>query len=316
MNLPQPVVPLGFFGLAMENVAPFRSGLTTPVDDAGVREGGLVARVWDGPIDAAGVRIEPSGSGGVLRVGDEIFFDAEFIVHNDSDRPLTRLVLVAYQHADFRAASAISQPVQVNGLIALDRVVRLIQPTHRMTYEAAFRESGEAFVGASRASHLVAFAEDELPTLDPLSFPFLQGLLPYGFLIDGGRTIDPGESGRVTIAFTFPRASEHARNLSSFTWNAVLMSAPDVRVVQAPSENHARGWSAVLDRAELLQSDRIVAIGSGVRAVPPGAACATFEGLRDVRIAGLDASDPVYAGLVTGEQVGAPVFDGCEGESP
>jgi hypothetical protein len=317
VNLPQPPDVLGFYALEFERAGPIR----TTAGDAGT--GGAdeamtaSAIAWAAPVAIEGVRIEPTGRSGVLRVGNQLFVHAEFVLVNDSDSAIDRLVLLAFQHADFRVGSAISQPLLVSsGAVAPDAYVRRMHPTHALSYDIDRFAAGDAFLGRPGASHFVAYAEEDLPTIDTDTFSFVEGVLPYGFAVGDGAMIEPGQSASVTVAFTYPRGSTHLASLQSFTWNAILVRSPDVRVTQAPAESHDRGWQATLDRARSTAAERTVAIGRGTRVLASDVDCDTLVGLADVRIAGLDRDDADYVGLVPAADVAFPEFVGCQGATP
>ena len=319
VNEPQPEVPAGFFAVAIERVVPPRfSSLAAQDDDSGVRASASAL-----PVGGENVRLEATGSGGVLSTGGRVYLHAEFVLHNDGESELEDLVLLAYNHEAFRASSAISQALmQGDGNVAPDRVVRAIRPTHRLAFDATRSGTPEALVGRANASDFVALRESDVPTLDDA--PFVRTLFPYGFRVGGGAAIPPGESATVHVAFSVPAAPATMPNalaLESFVWNAVLLRLPGLGVTQAAEENHARGWSAVLDRASAADGAgavpggvRVVAIGPGSRAVEDASWCDRLVGIPNVRIAGMESTDPAYAGLVS--VPGPPQFDGCEGVSP
>ena len=310
VNLDQPPPEPGFFAFAFERIAPPR---INSVGDESTEVDDWTVAVWDGPLTSPNIRIEPTGRSGVLRFGESLYVNAEFRVHNDGATPLERLVLVGYRHEAFRVASAISQP-RLGSVPAPDVYVRRIAPTHRMTFDAAFVDAGEALLGDSGASHFIAFDEAEVPELlGPAGY---LGLLPYGYSVGGGIELAPGGHAPVWLAFTVPVGPASTAVLTSFVWNAVLLTAPDVRVAQAPAEQHARGWAAVLERTAAAGATRIVAIGAGERQVPAGVDCDQLVGLADVRIAGEGPEDEAYVGLIDPARVEAPVFVGCEGASP
>ena len=311
VNEPQPAAVAGYYALEFARVAPPRfSSLST---DAGEN---IEVRVLDGPVVTEGVRLEPGATTGLLRVGGQLYVHAEFVLHNDTSDDLDGLVLLGYHREEFRASSAISQPMLALGRPAADPVVRRIRPTHRLEFDLSRAGSPDAFVGRPQMSHFVAFAEEDVPSVPE---PFVTTVFPYGFSVGNGAAIPPGGQASVHVAFTFPAAARTgdastSPNLASFTWNAVLVRADHTRVTQAPEENHERGWTAVLDRATQAGADSIVAIGPGVRQVTDANRCDALVGLTNVRIAGQSPTDGNYVGLLA--TAGSPQFDGCEGASP
>jgi len=308
-NQPQPAMPGGFFALAFDRVAPpgINSVSALPEDDGQAWRVSVSA----GPLLHEGLRLEPTGETGALVTAGRVYVHASFRLHNDGDEAVQGLVLLGYGHEDFRAASAISQAVQISGAVASDLHVGTIKPTHRLSYDAAFAGTPEAFVGRSGSSDFVALPEGDVPALDPA--PGVVTVFPYGFLIGGGDAILPGAHGDVHVAFAMVTRSGRG-SLQSFVWNAVLVSLDGVGVTQAPEENHGRGWAAALQRATDTGADRLVAIGPGVRLVPDASWCDRVVGLTNVRIAGTGASDGAYVGIVAA--AGPPQFQGCEGASP
>lgn len=306
-NLPQPESPLGFFAVEMARTAPPRfSSLSFAWHER------LDAEVIRGPLADQGISLEASGASSVFTLGDQVYVSAEFVLTNQSDEVLDGLVLLAYHREEFRVGSAVSQPVYTNGRVAPDRVVRQIRPTQTFAYDEAALGPDGGLVGLAGKSDFVAVLESDLPSL--AEFDFVSTLFPYGFAVRSAsdptsRSIAPGGQGRVHVAFSLP-AGTHAGSISSFTWNAVLVRTDRVNVTQAREENHPAGWAGVLDRATTEAADVVVAVGGGIRATPQEF-CDSVLGIRDVRLAGVDASDPNHMTLV--EQPGEPEFAGCEG---
>jgi hypothetical protein len=307
VNEPQPDAPLGFFGLEFANVAPPRfSSLAT---------GDIVSAtaVWSGPLAESDVHLEPTGSSGLFALGDAVYVHAEFLLTNGTDAALVNPVLVAYHRAEFRAGSAVSQPVTVGGIPAPDDVVRSIAPTHVLYYEGSAADPDLVLLGIPSRSDFVAFGEAERPSL--ATHEAVETVFPYGFAVRGvddpdTRVIPAGGQGQVHVAFALPRSGTPGGNLASFTWNAALLSLDHVRVAQAVQENHPDGWETTLARATDSEATAIVAIGPGVRSTP-ASFCDRVIGLPNVRTAGVDALDPDYATLVPDD--GDPRFTGCEG---
>ena len=305
VNLPQPPAVAGFFALEFERVAPPRfSSLASDVSPD------IRASVVAGPIVTEGVRLEATGNSGYLAVGDQVFIHAEFELHNETDGILAAPHLLGYSRAEFRVGTAISQAVRSGGAVAPDWMVREIRPTHQLSYDGTLSGSPEALTGREFASSFVAFAEEDVPGVDQ---PFSLTVFPYGFRFPGG-SIWPGDSARVSVGFAIPKSASYDMALHGFVWNAVLMAAGTHVVAQAPEENHARGWQAVLDRARRSGAEAIVAIGPGERLVDDPTLCDRLVGLSDVRIAGNDTTDADYLGLVSPK--GPPQFIGCEGATP
>jgi hypothetical protein len=306
VNEPQPPTVAGFAALTIARAAPpqFSSLSSEPTVVASVA-------TWTGPLVDAGIRLESTGNTGLVSVGGNVYVHAEFVLHNDTDVPLQNPVLLAYHREEFRVGSAISQPYVAAGGVASDRLVQSIKPTHRLDLDPTRIGSPDALVGRTLMSDFVALREAEVPSL---AADFVTTVFPYGFAIGNGATIAPGDSATVHVAFTYPASPSPSSNLGRFTWNAVLMSGTGVRVTQAPAENHARGWAAVLDRADRFGADSIVAIGPGTRTVTDPALCEALVGLTNVRTAGVDTTDDAYVGLVP--TPGAPQFAGCEGATP
>jgi hypothetical protein len=312
VNEPQPEVPAGFFALSIEHVVPPRFSSLAADGDVGAGIRGAASAL---PIGGEHVRLEATGNGGMLATAGRVYVHVEFVLHNDGDSPLENLVLLAYNHEAFRAESAISQALLQGARVAPDRMVRLIRPTHRLAFDATRSGTPEALIGRPNASDFVALRESELPTLDDAAF--VRTLFPYGFRVGGGAPIAPGESATVYVAFSvlaIPASMRARPALERFTWNAVLLSLPGLGVTQAAEENHARGWSAVLDRAIAADAETVVAIGAGPRQIVDVSWCDRVVGLPNVRIAGMGPTDPAYAGLAP--VPGPPQFVGCEGVSP
>ena len=306
VNLPQPPAVAGFFSLEFERVAPPRfSSLDSSAVQPGIRASAVA-----GPIVTPGVRLEATGNAGYLEVGDQVFVYADFELHNETSGILAAPVLLGYNRAEFRAGTAISQAVRSGEAVAPDWMARAIRPTHHLAYDGTLGSSPEALTGREFASSFVAFAEEDVPGVDQ---PFPLTVFPYGFRFAGG-SIWPGDSARVTVGFTIPKGASYAVSLHGFVWNAVLMAAGTHVVAQAPEENHARGWQAVLDRARRSGAEAIVAIGPGERLVDDPTLCDRLVGLTDVRIAGTSTTDVDFLGLVSPK--GPPQFIGCEGATP
>ena len=308
VNEPQPGQVAGYFALEFERVTPPRvsSGAGDSSDD-------LRATAFEGPIVADGIILEATGNRGVLAVGSGVYVYAEFELTNDTDAALPAPVLFGYHRDEFRAGSAISQPLRRDGKPADDGMVRLIKPTHRLQYDSTRAGAPDAFVGRAGAAHFVAYGEAERPAA---ADDFVRTVFPYGFSIGDGSPIAPGESATFHVGFSFPALpSTSGAQLRSFVWNGVLMTtADDARVVQAIEENHERGWQAVLARADAAGTPTVVAIGPGVREVTADGRCPHLVGLANVRIAGTGPSDPNFARLIT--TPGVPEFAGCEGVTP
>ena len=308
VNEPQPDPVAGYFVLEFERVSPpSLSGVPgAPTED-------LRVSVFEGPIVAEGIGLEPTGNRGVLSAGGTVYVYAEFELTNDSAEPLAAPVLFGFHREEFRVGTAISQPLRRDGNPAQDAFVRAIRPTHRLQYDSTLAGTPEAFVGRAGAADFVAYRESERPAA---ADDFVVTVFPYGFAIGGGAAVEPGGSAKVHVGFTFPAApAGSGAQLRSFVWNAVLMTTDDgARVVQVPEENHARGWQAVLARADAAGTPTVVAIGPGAREVAADWRCPDLIGLANVRIAGTGTSDPAYVGLVP--TPGLPEFAGCEGVTP
>lgn len=312
VNEPQPDAPLGFVALNMADTAPPRFSLRAP-DALPQRDVTPQDVAWVGPIADGDVTLAPTGASSVLMLDGTVYTSREFVLTNDTAAALDNLVLLAYGRDEFRAGSALSQPLIVADQPALDYLVRAVTPTHHLGYDASAPDADATLTGDPTRSDFVAFTEPELPTLG--DHAFVTTVFPYGFAIRNAgdptsRTVPAGGQGRVHVAFAYPAESLSGRNMASFTWNAVLLSMDHVRVTQATEENHSDGWAATLDRASAAEADVVVAIGPGSRDTP-AALCESVLAVSNVRVAGTDASDPNHATLVPDD--GTPEFTGCEG---
>ncbi len=311
VNLPQPDSPIGFYALEFTTTAPPR--FSSLADGA---SGAVRAGVVDGPLAREDIVIEPSGASGVFRLGGGIYVHAEFLLTNESDEPLENLVLLGYHRPEFRVGSAVSQPVFVGSNTAVpDALVRRIAPTHTLFYQGSAADPDVVLLGSPTRSDFVAFEEADVPSVPLSGYGFVTSVFPYGFAVRSlddphNRTVAPGAVGQVHVAFALPAGSAHERNIGSFIWNAVLVSADQVRVTQAVEENHPAGWDATLARAASDAPGVIVAIGPGTR-VTPAALCDTVLCIDNVRIAGTDTSDADFTTLIPVSA--APEFAGCEG---
>ena len=311
VNLPQPDSPLGFYALEFTSTAPPRfSSLAV------AQTGPLRASVGQAPLADPAIVVEPSGASGVFQLGDRVYVNAEFIVTNETAEPLENLVFLAYHREEFRVGSALSQPVYVDGSTAVpDMLVRPITPTHTLFYQGSAADPDVVLLGSPTRSDFVALQETDLPSLPLPEHGFVETVFPYGFAVrsvddPSSRTIAPGASGQVHVAFALPAGPTLASTIGSFTWNAMLVSVDAVRVTQAVEENHPDGWEATLARADADAADVIVAIGPGARATP-AELCGSVLGLDNVRLAGTGPADADYTTLIP--VAGDPEFAGCEG---
>lgn len=223
-----------------------------------------------------------TGSTTRLTVGDTRYVRVTYEVRNTTTTAKTNVTLIPSLTRTTYPNTPFSRLTSLSGADLLATLGTKTKPAH------GFTPSG--MVDPALAS-FVAFEEAEVAPLH--GFSGVVNALPYGFVVsraNGSRTLGPGESGRVTMAF---KAPAQADPLQSFSVLYAIATDSVTRVTRSPEEGNDLG--GVQGRAVTANATTAVLIGPDAQTAPSPL---VTKRLSNVRTAGPSTVSPPVAVLL------------------
>ncbi|WP_169737064.1 putative Ig domain-containing protein [Deinococcus pimensis] len=201
---------------------------------------------------------------GIIDDGNYRILWARYELQNTStDVTLTNATMLGINRTSYLNSNytALSNPVFDNGTPSTDpAVVRSIVPVLGVPDPDLTKAQGAT-------SDYVAYDEpDVAPVLTTLQTTLptngYQTVFPYGFTYrnkaTGSRSIKPGETGEVVVAFRLPRSTISGQDIYSFSWNSTLVTDSEYRVTRGVQEGQGAGSTGpVIARAQALKQPKV-----------------------------------------------------------
>ena len=198
------------------------------------------------------------------------YMHATFKITNTSSNPFNNLSLYAYnQHVNSLGQTAIKTMINFGGTAITDPNVALaIQPMHGQ------KRNGSSLVVNPDEADFQAFSASEAQAVEDQALPIGEVLagddvLEYGFVArnsSGGRRIEAGASGTVTLTVRLPKPTNPALTPWKFVMTFVVVDDPVVRVTRGANESTAEVTTRASNLA--LNPSEVALMGSDIDTLP------------------------------------------------